>query len=132
MEQSPSWEANSFSASKKTPRILWNPQVHYRIHKSPSPMCILSQIDLVHALQTHFSNILFNIIPPFISHVYSSYFFTSILFLSADMARVPQVVPFFRFSEQNKEYIYCCPYIIVLHSQRRCNPNNILSFTYTR
>ena len=49
MEQSPSWEANQFSASQEIPRILLSPVVRYHIHKGLPPVLKMSQINPVHA-----------------------------------------------------------------------------------
>ena len=64
MQQSPSWEANRFSASQEIPRISWNPKAYYRIHKFPPPVSILSQLDPVHNPTSHFLKNQLNIIFP--------------------------------------------------------------------
>ena len=46
MEQGPS------CATQEIPRILRNLKVHYRIHNSPPPVSILSQINPVYAPPT--------------------------------------------------------------------------------
>ena len=67
MEQSPSWEANQFSATQETPRILWNLKVYYHSNKDPPPVPILNLLDPVHTLTSHFLKIHLNIILPSIS-----------------------------------------------------------------
>ena len=53
MEQSPTGEANRFSADQEFPRILWKPKVHYRIHKCQPSVLIMSQLDPIY-ISPHF------------------------------------------------------------------------------
>jgi len=109
MEQSPPWEANKFSASQEIPRNLWNPKVHYRRHKIPPPVPILSQLDPVHTPTPHFLKIHLNIILP-------------------TMPGFPKWSLSFRFPHQNPVYASPLPHTRYMphpsHSSRFYLPNN--------
>ena len=110
MEHSPSWEANRFSASQEIPSILWNPKVHYRIHKFLPPVPILSQINPVHNSTSQFLKTQLNIILS--STPGSSKWSLSL-----------------RFAYQNPVYASLLPHKCYVpgpsHSSRFYHPNNI-------
>jgi hypothetical protein len=59
MEQSPSREADSRSASQEIQHLLWNQKVHYRFHKSPPFYRLLCQMNAIHTIQPYFPKIYF-------------------------------------------------------------------------
>jgi hypothetical protein len=85
MKQSPSGEANRFSASAEIPFIRFDPKVHYRIHRCLPPALNLSQLDPVHIPTYHFQKIHVN-------------------YILSSMPRSPKRFLYLRFSHQNPVY----------------------------
>jgi len=74
MEQSP-WEANSHSPSQEITRLLWNPKVHYRVHKRLQLVPTQSQMNSIHAFPPYFPKIHYPPIHAYVIRVVSSFQF---------------------------------------------------------
>jgi len=109
-KQSPSWEANQFSAGQEIPCILGNPKVHYHVYKSLPLALILSQINPVHDSTSHFLQINLNII------------------LSSKPGS-PKLFLYLRFPHQNPVYTSPLPHTCYMprpsHASRFDHLNNI-------
>jgi hypothetical protein len=68
------WGTYSCSADQETFRRLCNPKVHYRVHKSPQPIPVLSQMNPVHTLTPYFLKIHFIIVLHLLLGLESSHF----------------------------------------------------------
>jgi len=56
MERNHPWEADSHSPNQDILRLLWNPKLHYRVHKSPPLVRIQSQMHPIHTLPSLLSS----------------------------------------------------------------------------
>ena len=81
MQQSPSWEANRISVSQEIPRILWDPKVHYCIHKCLPTVPTLTQVHPVRAPISHCLKIHLTIYACFPSGLFPSGFLTKTLYM---------------------------------------------------
>jgi len=64
MQLGPPREGNKSTDRQEFPRIVWNMQRYYRVHRYPPVLPILSQTNPVHVLTSYFLKTHFNIILP--------------------------------------------------------------------
>ena len=101
---------NGSAASQEIPRILWNPKIHYHIHKCSPPIPVLSQLDPVHTPISHSLKIHLNIILP-------------------SKPGSPKWSPSLKFPHQNPVHPSPLPHTLYIprpsHSSRFYHTNNI-------
>jgi hypothetical protein len=120
MKLSPSWEPTSLGAIQEFRNILWNPNVHYRVHEIPPLVHILNQMNPVHTTLPYFFNIHLNIMLPPTSR--SSYWSISFCLSHQSTICIPLLL--------HTCYMPCPPYLIVVTILDTVNLTNIQFDTF--
>jgi hypothetical protein len=109
MKLSLSWEVANCAATQELPSIIWNPNVHYRVHKSPP----LVPINPVHTISFYLSKIHPNIVHPptyrSSSGLFPSGFPTNILYAFL-FSHIRATCP---AKKKNKEFVQARGFLII-------------------
>lgn len=81
MQMSLSWEANSCSDTQGIPSIIWNPKAHYHVHRSPTLVSMLSQLNPILIPPSYFfkriCNIILHLLPGDFGSSFQNFVYTS-------------------------------------------------------
>jgi len=105
--QYPPWEVDSHSAKQEITHLLWNPKVHYHVHKSMPLVPLLSQMHPVHTFPSYFPKI------------------HSVIFLPSTPRFFKWSLPF-RFPDQNFVCIFLSPIHVTCLIHQLDHTNNTL------
>jgi hypothetical protein len=118
--------ALSHSASQEIRGLLWNPKVHYRVHKGPPLVPILNQMHTLHSFPPYFSKIVHFPLPWSFQRIRPSrrpfvHFLTNCFFFNGDELLDSRPIP--KFEDYSLSAVSDCLFNIFTAALHICRPS---------